>query len=282
MTDETSQTISASTPQTFGNRLKTAREDLRLDLKDVASQLRLRVGIIEMLEKEMYSDDMPITFLRGYLRSYAKFLEIPDNELNSALSVEPFQPKHVKSDPEEHTELESKILNYADKSLGNVIDKKVLSENTKQIVTQLSSFSRFMKRYFMTLVTCIIIFTLGYLLVTWWNSHKNVEIVTQPVEQEKTFIADDGEPAVVTETTTPSAPVIPDIAAEKPKVAQQAALPEPKFETLAEAKNQDLEADDEAVVFEDDIPAQQTVAAANKNPPAPVKDSKKIVDIYNE
>lgn len=288
MTDETSQTITTSTPQTFGNRLKSAREDLRLDLKDVASQLRLRVGIIEMLEKEMYSDDMPITFLRGYLRSYAKFLEIPDTELNSALSVEPFQPKQAVKPTEEQQHDEEpiqKFLNYADKSLNNVIDKKVFTDNTKQIVNQFNFFSRFFKRYFMTLVTCIIIFTLGYLVVTWWNSHKTAQVIAPLAEQEKTFVADNSEPVatVAIQSTQPAvaAPVIP----AKPKVAPQvqAALPEPKFETLAEARNQDLEAaDDEAVIFEDDAAPQQSIAAATTNQSSPVKDNKKIIDIYNE
>lgn len=284
MTDETSQTINSSTPQTFGNRLKNAREDLRLDLKDVASQLRLRVSIIEMLEKEMYSDDMPITFLRGYLRSYAKFLEIPDTELNSALSVEPFQPKQVfpKNEQAEQESLQ-KFLNYADKSIGNVLDKKVLSGNTKHIVTHMGGFSKFMKRYYMSLVTCIIIFTLGYLLVTWWNSHKNMELATPMTGSEKTFVADNNEPAAVTENSTVE-PVNTPIAAKsivvnQPKTSTQAALPEPKFETLAEAKNQD-DADDEAVVFEDEAP-QPSIAAANKNIPAPIKDNK-MSNTYNE
>lgn len=239
MTEEMSQPREVH-PQTFGHRLKSAREDLRLELTDVASQLRLRPNIIEMLEKEMYSDDMPITFLRGYLRSYAKFLEIPEKEISSALSVAPFIPPAPPApEPvEEKTADKSinKILHhYADKSLNTVAAKQ-------------SVLTRICKKYFMSVFTFIILFTMSYLVVSWWNNHKTQANVL-------------------------------------PLISQQSVI-EPTVPTLSEASDQDLEAanDDQALVFEQDGASvtAETKTAISKQPDLAMNENKNIIDVYNE
>jgi len=75
----------------FGARLKSAREARGLAHKDAAAQLRLNERVITMMEKNDYPTDLPITFIRGYLRLYGKFLEIPEQEIK--LALEPLKPK---------------------------------------------------------------------------------------------------------------------------------------------------------------------------------------------
>lgn len=70
----------------LGTRFKAAREALGLERKDVAHQLRLNEKIIIMMEKDRYSVDIPVMFVRGYIRAYAKFLQIPDQEINTTLA----------------------------------------------------------------------------------------------------------------------------------------------------------------------------------------------------
>ncbi len=69
----------------LGLRLRNARESLSLSEKEVASRLHLNSKIISILENEDFENGPPATFLRGYLRSYARMLSIPDEEINSAL-----------------------------------------------------------------------------------------------------------------------------------------------------------------------------------------------------
>jgi cytoskeleton protein RodZ len=75
---------------TFGACLQSARESMGLDRKDVAAQLRLSERVIEILETEQYPADLPVTFIRGYIRSYGKLLQIADADIQKAL--EPIQP----------------------------------------------------------------------------------------------------------------------------------------------------------------------------------------------
>lgn len=84
----------ASTPSGLGNRLKTAREQLHLSEKEAAARLHLNPRIILIMENEQFDNDLPATFMHGYLRSYARLLNISENEINSAiLQIIPAAPK---------------------------------------------------------------------------------------------------------------------------------------------------------------------------------------------
>ena len=75
----------------LGKRLKSAREELDLSIKDVADSLRLRVSVIEEIEQDKYDDAQIPTFTRGYIRGYAKLVGINTAELllkESALASE--------------------------------------------------------------------------------------------------------------------------------------------------------------------------------------------------
>lgn len=70
-----------TTEISFGDKLRQTREALNLSLEDVAKAISLRPSILAKLENnEFVQKDVPSTFLRGYVRSYAKFLRIPDAE----------------------------------------------------------------------------------------------------------------------------------------------------------------------------------------------------------
>lgn len=77
----------------LGNRLRSARETMRISEKDAAARLHLNSKIITILENEEFENGPPDTFLRGYIRSYAKLLNIPDSEICAALTqMAPPQP----------------------------------------------------------------------------------------------------------------------------------------------------------------------------------------------
>jgi len=70
-----------TTEISFGDKLRQTREALNLSLEDVAKAISLRPNILAKLENnEFVQKNVPSTFLRGYVRSYAKFLRIPDAE----------------------------------------------------------------------------------------------------------------------------------------------------------------------------------------------------------
>ena len=66
---------------TAGQRLGQAREELGLSHQAVAERLCLKVSTIRQIEEDATPADLAPTFLRGYLRSYAKLVHIPEEEL---------------------------------------------------------------------------------------------------------------------------------------------------------------------------------------------------------
>lgn len=63
----------------LGEHFRVAREKLQLSLDDVSKQLNLRPAILQHLENnELTHESIPATFMKGYVRSYAKYLRIPE------------------------------------------------------------------------------------------------------------------------------------------------------------------------------------------------------------
>ena len=66
----------AQAEQTTGQLLRAARLDRGMNIEDVARQLRLSVRQVTALEDDDYNKFPSTTFLRGFVRNYAKLLQI--------------------------------------------------------------------------------------------------------------------------------------------------------------------------------------------------------------
>lgn len=64
-----------------GERLREARNKRKLDLEAAAEQLNLSVSVISALEEDDYQALPSSTFIKGYIRSYARMLRLPSDEL---------------------------------------------------------------------------------------------------------------------------------------------------------------------------------------------------------
>lgn len=179
-----------TTEISFGDKLRQTREALNLSLEDVAKTISLRPSILEKLENnEFVQKNVPSTFLRGYVRSYAKFLRIPDAE-------------------------------WANLTFGEA-HKNDLSKNARATlsVNQYSSHSRWVG----TLTTIILLAAVGMTGLWWWQNYQksNEErdnLVQTYVEKEKTAevpvthsnkipVTVNSQPAVSNNGTTPTTPV---------------------------------------------------------------------------
>lgn len=70
----------------FSKYLKTTRESQGLSLQEAALRLHLSPRFIEMLENEnLFHVNLPPIYLRGYLRSYARLLNISEQEITAVL-----------------------------------------------------------------------------------------------------------------------------------------------------------------------------------------------------
>lgn len=64
-----------------GIRLKNQREELKMTVDEVASSLNLDVCYIDAIETNDFSDISSTSYVYGYIRSYAKLLGLPEQEI---------------------------------------------------------------------------------------------------------------------------------------------------------------------------------------------------------
>lgn len=169
----------------LGERLKAAREAMHLTEKEAASRLRLNAKIIPMLENENLDQSLPPTFIRGYLRSYARLLNISEAEINAAINtVETPIPEIPR-----------------------------LNNASPLMITQSTQRSQNYLRW----MTYVVAAVLATLVCLWWTSHPKDSAVKPVATTEPAATA----PAAPTEATTATAPAAA-VAAPTPVAATPA------------------------------------------------------------
>lgn len=80
------EAVPSAVPESVGPgaRLKAGREAQQQSLEQAARHLRLDEPTLAAIEADQYPAHVPSTFLRGYLRAYAKWLELPADEIVAA------------------------------------------------------------------------------------------------------------------------------------------------------------------------------------------------------
>lgn len=140
---------------TFGQRLQTARTAMNMESKDAASHLRLNEKIILMMEKNHYTNEIAPIFMRGYLRSYAKLLDIPEDEAKKATDAIKLEPVALQRP--------------------NLKTITISNRNTERVT-----------HHFMNIFTTLIVITLISLIATWWYSHNkpgSLAVATNQITQ---------------------------------------------------------------------------------------------------
>ena len=82
----------------LGQQFQQAREDQQLSVADVANRLRLLKRRISEIENEDFSQSPAKAYMRGYVRSYARLLGLPELEVMQqfeALDLAEHSPKHM-------------------------------------------------------------------------------------------------------------------------------------------------------------------------------------------
>jgi cytoskeleton protein RodZ len=129
----------------LGERLRAARESMRISEKDAAIRLHLNPRIISIMENEEFENGPPETFMRGYIRSYGRLLSIPDSEIYAALTqIEPPVP--------------------------------AVQPATSITITRSSPSHRYLRA-----MTYVVIAILAVLVSVWWTSHPKDSVLKEPV-----------------------------------------------------------------------------------------------------
>ena len=83
-----------------GQMLAEARQKLGLSQKDVAERLNFRTTLVKELEQDIFDKSLPATFNRGYLKNYAKLVDISAEEVLASyetISVAEMQGAEMQS-----------------------------------------------------------------------------------------------------------------------------------------------------------------------------------------
>lgn len=82
----------AHTEISAGRQLQAARERMGLSVREAADGLNLSVAIIEALEADRYEALPPRTFVKGYLRAYAKLVGVKEYDVLAAYEQQQPEP----------------------------------------------------------------------------------------------------------------------------------------------------------------------------------------------
>ncbi|WMV73665.1 cytoskeleton protein RodZ [Xenorhabdus griffiniae] len=124
---------------TTGQILRQAREKHELSQQTVADRLCLKLSTVRDIEEDNIPSNISPTFIRGYIRAYAKLVQVPESEILSTL------------------------------------DKQIPSKAIKTAPMQ--SFSAGKKRkkrdgWLMKITWVVIVLLLGMTFLWWWQNYK--------------------------------------------------------------------------------------------------------------
>lgn len=136
-TEANQETINKSA----GERLRNAREAKGMTQQNIADRLCLKLSTVRDIEDDKAPAELAATFLRGYIRSYARLVQIPEGELLPAITQQaPVRPAKI-----------TPMQNY--------------SLNSRR--------SRKKRDGLLTTFTWLIIFVVvGLTVAWWWQNHK--------------------------------------------------------------------------------------------------------------
>ncbi|AAC22025.1 DUF4115 domain-containing protein [Haemophilus influenzae] len=189
-----------------GEIFRQTREALNLSLEDVAKEITLRPSILEQLENnEFIQKSTPAIFVKGYVRSYAKFLRLPDSVWENIVFAE--------------------------------TEKNDLGKNARstRAVNQYSSHNRWIGR----LTAIVFMIVIGMTGLWWWQSYQQNTQERDDLVQSYVASTENNQPATALVTTEESNKTVPETAAPVsqpveitnnllPEIAQENSVSQPK------------------------------------------------------
>lgn len=163
-----------------GEIFRQTREALNLSLEDVAKEITLRPSILEQLENnEFIQKSTPSIFVKGYVRSYAKFLRLPDSVWENIVFAE--------------------------------TEKNDLGKNARstRAVNQYSSHNRWIGR----LTAIVFVIVIGMTGLWWWQSYQQNTQERDDLVQSYVASTENNQPSTALVTTEESNKTVPETAA---------------------------------------------------------------------
>ena len=238
--------------RTTGSRLRNAREQLGLSQQAVAERLCLKVSTVRDIEEDKAPAELASTFLRGYIRSYARLVHIPEEEL---------LPMMEKQAPVRA----AKVAPMQSFSLGKRRKKR--------------------DGWLMSFTWLVLFVVVGLTVAWWWQNHKaQQEEITTMADQSSVELnnsSNTGSQDVPMDTGATSAPAAPEATTPTTAPADTAATQTPAQTTTpapaTDAQNNAVVAPSQANV-DPAATAQTTAPVATGLPTDPAQSATPAVD----
>lgn len=171
--------IDPEDPTGPGAQLREARHRANLSLEEVATQLRLDRRTVRALEENEFQYLPAPTFIRGYIRSYARLLGLPPGPILEAYDYQGFTPPAILADITQRPQARSSDIAVR-------------------------------------LATCLVAAGLVAMVVMWWHSRESAPATPAAADFVAGAPADrglgslgGGAPGAATETEVPEPPAPP-------------------------------------------------------------------------
>lgn len=254
-TDETASPLERASP---GKLLKQARESRRLSAEDVARDLRLAPARVEALEADDYRNMPAPTFVRGYLRSYARLVRLSEEEVLAA---------------------------YDEAQKPRVAPIAEAPKPAPSVPRQARSGDRPVR-----VVTYLLVALLVVLVFSWWKGRWEIPVAPRPGSATTAELDKSSAPAVTSGSSAPAAE--PAVPAEAPPgqttvvtapatgaSAPAQAAPKPSASSTASAESPKKAATAETPKAVVETPRPEAAAPAGKTPSAPAPVAENTVQV---
>lgn len=163
-----------------GQILRQAREKAQLTTQDIADKIRLKKALIEDIEQDNYDIKLSLTFVKGYLKLYAKHVDVLESEVMAAFDNLNTQDKEP-----------AKLQSFSRRLANQANDDKLM------------------------LVTYLIVAAVIALVVVWWLQQGSTE--TSQVSELESYSS---APETVTDSAPVTEDIVPEVSTNIPKVEQ--------------------------------------------------------------
>ncbi|MDH2066684.1 cytoskeleton protein RodZ [Pantoea sp. GD03673] len=215
-----------------GERLRLAREQMGLTQQNVAERLCLKLSTVRDIEEDKSPADLASTFLRGYIRSYARLVHIPEEEL---------LPMMAKQTPVRAAKIEP-MQSF---SLGKRRKKR--------------------DGWLMIFTWLVVFVVVGLTGAWWWQNHKASQDDLVPMTDQNNSSGDNGQSIPLGETSgdsaTPAAPDESNPPASDNSAASTPASAAPAASASNSATTAQPDNTSNAVVSPGQAPVENTAAA---------------------
>lgn len=113
----------------FGKKLSETRAQLGLTIKDVSDKTKVRAHIITSLEEGNYND-IPNVYIKYFIKTYANFLKIPQEEINQIIEKISRIEKKDNVIKKENEQVNHHIIDFKTNPI-NIFKKKSLGKITQ-------------------------------------------------------------------------------------------------------------------------------------------------------